>query len=246
MEYRRLYRNLPTGEWHDEFDEAVLPDGRPQSVTLLAEQDGKAVGTARLTVIRHPRYPGLAADCLRLMDFDLDQLIRVAGFDPERAVVGELGRFAIARGGDILFAKRIVLARLGDEAKLRGVDLLVAIMPRFVVQSVAESGIHFRRWEQAHFRRATLEGLRFLIRYHEYFLPTLRKRGLEIDPEALDRAGNLAALQAFVSDCPDGSSLWFTRTEEWVRTAKRLMPPITSSREEASIPKETLCFAMQQ
>jgi hypothetical protein len=227
VEYRRFYRNIPVGEWQDELDEAVLPDGRPQSVILLAEQDGQAVGTGRLTLVRHPECPGLAADCARLMDFDLDQLLRVAGFDPERAVVGEVSRFAIARDGDFLSAKRCVLARLGDEAKYLGIDILLAIMPPFVVRSTAESGFLFRRWEPARCRRETLEDMRVLLRYHDYFLPTLRGRGLEIDPEALERTRNLAALQAFASDCPDGPSLWFMPTEEWVRTAKRLTPSVS-------------------
>jgi hypothetical protein len=227
VEYRRLYRNIPAGEWQDEFDAAVLPDGRPQSVTLLAEQDGEAVGTARLTLIRHPRYPGLTSDCQQLMDFDLDQLLQAAGFDPGRALVGELGKFAITRDGDRLAAKRCVVARVGDEAKYRGIDLILAIMPRFVLQSGAESGVHFRRWEPARCRRATLKDLRVLLRYHEYFLPMLRKRGLEIDPEALEHTRYLAALQAFVSDCPDGPFLWFIGTEEWVRTVKRLPPSFT-------------------
>jgi hypothetical protein len=224
VEYRRFYRNIPAGEWQDELDEAVLPDGRPQSVTLLAEQDGQAVGTGRLTLVRHPRYPGLKADCVWLMDFDLDQLLRVAGFDPERVAVGEVGRFAIARDGDILSAKRCVLARLGDEAEYLGIDVLLAIMPPFIAQSLAESGVHYRRWEPARCRRDTLEVMRVLLRYHDYFLPVLRERGLAIDPEALERTRDLAALQAFASDCPDGPSLWFIRTEEWVRTAKRLTP----------------------
>jgi hypothetical protein len=216
-EYGRLYRNIPTGEWHDEFDEALLPDGRPQSVTLLAEHDGKDIGTARLTLARHPRYPGLTADCDRLMDFDLDQLLRAAGLDPQRAVVGEAGRLAIARDGATLSAKLCVLSRLGGEARILGIDLLLAIAPCWVFQRVAEGfasiGIHFRCWEPARLRRTTLEQIRLLLRYHDYFLPTLRKRGLEIDPEALERAKNLAALQAIASDCPDGTSLWFARTD---------------------------------
>jgi hypothetical protein len=228
VEYHRLYRNIPAGEWQDELDEAVLPDGRPQSVTLLAEQDGEAVGTARLTLIRHPNYAGLRTDCQRLMDFDLDQLLRVAGFDPERVVVGEVSRLAIARDGDSLSAKRCVYARVGDEAKRLGMDIVLAVMPQFVVQSAYEGGIHFVRWQSARCRRATLEDMRVLLRYHDYFLPMLRKRGLEIDPQALERTRNVAALQAFVSDCPDGPFLWFVATEEWVRTAKRLPPSFSS------------------
>jgi hypothetical protein len=56
----------------------------------------------------------------------------------------------------------------------------------------------------------------------------LRKRGLEIDQEALEHSQYLATLQAFVSDCPDGPFPWFIATEEWVRTAKRLPPSFSS------------------
>jgi hypothetical protein len=78
-------------------------------------------------------------------------------------------------------------------------------MPRFVVQSLAESGIHFRRWEPARCRRATLQDMRVLLRYHDYFLPMLRERGLEIDPEALEHTRCLAALQALVPNAPPAS-----------------------------------------
>jgi hypothetical protein len=244
--YRRHYANIPADAFRDELDEAVLPDGRPCSVTLLAEQGGTAVGTARLVLARHPGYPGLTGDCQRLMAFDLDQLIRVAGFDPGHAVVGEVGKLAVARDCDVPSVKRCVYARVGDEASQLGMDVLLAVMPPFVARSGCEGGIHFIRWEQAHLRRATLEDMRFLLRYHDYFLPALGKQGLEIDPERLERAGNFAALEALASDCPDGAFLWFARTEEWVRTVKRLRPsaatpsPTSSPLTEPSGARETL------
>jgi hypothetical protein len=201
-EYGRLYRNIPADEWKDEFDEAVLPDGRPQSLTLLAEQEGKVIGTGRLTLTRHPAYPPLTTDCQRLMDFDLDQLLWVAGFDPQRVVVGEVSRVAIARDANTLLAKQSVLSRLGHEARMLGMDIVLAIMPAWVYQRLAEGfgmgGLHFRRWERAHCRRETLEDIRVLLRYHDYFLPALRERGLEIDPEALERANNLVSRQTSI------------------------------------------------
>jgi hypothetical protein len=130
---------------------------------------------------------------------------------------------------------------VGDEARFLGIDMLLAIMPGFVVKSVAECGVHFQPWASARCRRATLDNLRILLRYHDYFLPMLRKRGLEIDPDALERTQNVANLQALVSDCPDGPSLWFIRTEEWPRTVKRFTPTCGASPGDASESREAPC-----
>jgi hypothetical protein len=136
-------------------------------------------------------------------------------------VVGEVGRLAISRDCDHALVKQCLYARVGDEAALLGMDVLVAIMPPFVARSGRERGIGFVRWERASLRRATLQQVRGLLRYHEYFLPALGRHGLEIDPERLGRATSLAALQALASDCQDGAFLWFVRTQEWVRTVRR-------------------------
>jgi hypothetical protein len=220
-EYHRRYANVPGDEFRDEHDEAVLPDGRPLAVTLLAEQGGQGVGTARLVLARHPAFPGLAADCRRLMEFDLDQLVGLAGFDPGRAVVGEVSRLAIARGCDVGAVKCRLYARVGDEARRLGMDLLLAVMHPAVAQGAQERGIPFLRWEPSRLCRGSLEEMRILLRYHHYFLPALARRGLEIDSERLDRARGVATLRAFASDCPDGPLLWFARTEEWVRKVRR-------------------------
>lgn len=220
-EYARYYANIPSEAFHDELDEAVLPDGRPRSVLILAEQDGWAAGTVRLSVGRNPGWPEITCDSAMLMDFDLDAVVQQVGCDPGRAVIGEVGRYAIGRDGDVTAVKRAVVSSIGDQAALLGINVILAIMSPAVARGVREQGVPFTRWRPARLRRTKLAEVRTLLCYHDYFLPTIRKQGLEIDPSRLDSAANLAALQALIDDCPDGACLWYVRTDDWVKNVKR-------------------------
>lgn len=220
-EYSRHYANVTPEAFRDELDSALLPNGQRQSIVVLAEQDGRPAGTARVSISRHPHYPGLACECHEMMDFDFDALVGEAGFDPKVAVVGETGRLAIGRGGDVSAVKRCVFSQAGDAGSLLGIDVILAMMSPFVARRVCEGGVPFVRWPVAQLRRNHLEEVRTLLCYHDYFLPMIRQHGLEIDPQRLEATANLSALQALIADSPDGTYLWYARTDEWVKNVKR-------------------------
>src|SRR5262249_24457283 len=112
---------------------------------------------------------------------------------------------------------RVTLEGIGRVALAREVPVLIAVMAPFVEATVRALGIHFLRVAGARLRRQHRDELKYLLTYHEYFLPALRKRGLKIDLGRLSQPSSVEALPALVSDCADGPHLYSIRTEDLLR-----------------------------
>jgi hypothetical protein len=210
-EYGRYYRNIPDEEFADKLDRETLPDGSPRALLILVYGPSGPLATARLVIVRHPSVPGLRAECEELTDFDLEREMPHAN-----AIVAEKGKLAVARGENHKAIKRILCEAVGETARRFGVELIVALAPPLVDASLRKVGAIFRRVEGARLRRETAEQLRYLLTYHDYFLPMFGKRGLDVAPERLACYDNTELLRALVADCPDGPSVYTLTTEDYL------------------------------
>jgi hypothetical protein len=109
-----------------------------------------------------------------------------------------------------------MVAPIREEALRRGVAVLIALMPPLVARSVRNVGLDFRRVAEEQLKRQTIEQLRYLITYRDFFLPALRKQGLEADAERLLGEGDVGSLRRLLDTCDDEPHLYWIRTEDFV------------------------------
>jgi hypothetical protein len=211
-QYARHYSNIPADRLTDEFDTALLPDGRRVAQIVAATVDDVVVGTLRLVLSRHPEFPGLQSDVAELMTFDWVEVARLVGVPAEAVVVGELGRFAVGRGPNRM-TKWAMIREGGRLAANRGIHVLLSLMPAVVERAVRQAGFHWRRVAGARLRRDHADLRCVLLRYHDYFLPALRKLGLDVHTDRLATA-SAAALEMMVAGSPDGPALWWNTPAE--------------------------------
>jgi N-acyl-L-homoserine lactone synthetase len=212
-EYSRYYRNVPRDLFTDEFDQAASAE-REKVCHLVAVWDGDTiVGTIRLLLSRHPRHPELRSEVADLMDFDWADLAQAVGVRPEKLVIGEVGKFAVPRCRHTRIAKWLVFIGAGSIALDLGMHAVVAIMSRPVERAVRHAGIFFHRLESAHLRRHDSDLNRLMLRYHDYFLPSLGRMGLDIDADQL-AAADSGTLEMLLAGSADGPVLWWITPAE--------------------------------
>jgi hypothetical protein len=231
-EYRRYYHNVPHDEFRDEFDDLQLPDGNPQARSILTQTNGLVVGTMRLLVVSDVRYPGLQSEIASFMDFDIEQwkldaLAREASHGASHSVA-EIGKLAVARDKDTKPALGTTLAGLGQIAVRLGISVVLAAMVPAVERRLRCVGLKFRHLTEARLRRDSRHQINYLLKYHQYFLPMLKRRLIDIDPIELSESdASCEVLQAFISDCGDGPSLYWMTTEEFVDSTRDYHVPLS-------------------
>lgn len=137
---------------------------------------------------------------------------------------------AIARG-DVPAAMRGTLEGVAQAALAAGLPALVWIMAPFVERRFRALGVCATRVGKARLRRETRDQLAYLLTYHDYFLPALGGRGLDVDPAGLARGGNPDALRALVSDCPDGTDLYCMRSDAFAAGLRQSSTPASGEGE---------------
>lgn len=168
-EYRRYYRRIPDGAFTDELDSASLADGRPRTVSVLVGSADEPLGTARLSIGRHPSTPGLRTECEALTTFDPDTHLPA----PCR-VFAETGKFAVRQGSaDSEAWKSAVCEGVARVALQLGVERIVLLLSPFVGHSLVRCGGRLRPVPGIRLRRDTPPQLRYLLEFSDYFLPTL-------------------------------------------------------------------------
>lgn len=212
-EYARFYRNIPPESFCDEFDSAkCLRDG-PVSQLIAVRKDDAIVGTCRLVHSCRPGSPELRSEIAELMNLCWRDVSETVGVAAESLSVGELGKFAVTPGEDCQQIKWLLLTEIGIVAKEAGMNVVLALMPPLVERAARQVGVTFRRLNAEGLRRDDPDRMRFLLRYHDYFLPTFRKQGIDIDVDQLD-AAHPTALQMLLSGAADGPALWWISPAE--------------------------------
>jgi hypothetical protein len=226
IEYRKYYHNVPSDEFCDEFDDLKLPDGSPQARTVYVRLAEQVVGTIRLVVARDARFPDLRSEMLSFMEFDPNGLrpVEPAGTAPlPPLMIGEIGKLAITRCPSV-DAKAVLgttMAAVGQTASRLGVKIIMAAMVPPVERKLRSVGLNFHRVASARLRRNSRDELEFLLKYHQYFLPMLKRRAIDIDASELTQSeASCAVLQALISDCVDGPGAYWLSTEEFVEQTR--------------------------
>ena len=212
-QYGRHYRNIPSTEFSDEFDTTVSLDGSRISQLFGAYRDGSLVGTCRLVRSINPSSASVKSEVFELFDLRWDHLADIAGISTDELSVCELGKFAVAEGEDSREIKWTLLSSSGKFALDLGIQVVVAIMPPTVERAARHAGVFFNRLNDVKLRRDDNHRKRYLIRYHDYFLPMLRKAGLDIDCEHLECVDPIV-LDMLLSGVSDGPALWWIRSRD--------------------------------
>lgn len=212
-QYGRYYRNIPATNFSDEFDTAVPIDEFRVSHLFGVLRSGSVVGTCRLIHSVAPNSMLLKSEVCELFDLQWSHLADLVGVPVQNLSVGELGRFSIAEGEDSREIKWMLLRTSGKHAMSLGIQVVIAIMPPAVERAARNSGTSFHRLEGVKLRRDDDIRKRYLLRHHDYFLPTFSKSGLDIDRQHLESMDS-TALDKLLSGVSDGPALWWIRAED--------------------------------
>lgn len=208
IEYARYYSNIPPAEFVDEFDDAKFLDGSPTTFLYAVTCGQRMLGTARLLIARSPRHPEARSEIGDLAYVPWQQLATSLDVPAEQLCMGELGKFAVATDDcDCRSVKWMLLTAVGAKAIELGLHGVLALMPPGVERAARHAGAHFEPVPGSYLNRNSLSNKKFLLRYHDYFLPSLRKSGQPVSAEMLDGLLN-EALDLLVTGQPDGPKLW--------------------------------------
>lgn len=177
--YRQHYRNIPQGTYSDELDEALLPDGRPRASSVMALEGNILLGTMRNALLYTSSYTDLDSEVNFLFDLKGQTLPQIMAKHVGRPVtnIGEISRFTIApqyRGKTEIMEK--LFAGSIHQARAWQLDVFIAIGKEWVIRHVNQVGAGFQKITDLPLNRNDPQALRFMIRYHEYFLPNLVKK----------------------------------------------------------------------
>ena len=211
--YGHFYRNIPLESFSDEFDLAITDDGHRASRLLGVFRSDSLVGTSRLVHSVNPTSTQQFSEVRELYDLEWEHLAMVCGIPIRDLSVGELGKFSVLENEDSREIKWMLLSGAGSYAVRCGIQIVIAIMPPAVERAARRAGAYFMQFEGVCLRREGIDRKRYLLRYHDYFLPVFRKSGLEIDTDYLERSAPIV-LDMLLSGAVDGPKLWWIRSED--------------------------------
>ena len=223
VEYSRYYRNIPAESFVDEYDRALTSDGQ-RVAQLVTVWDGELlVGTCRLVLARDQHFAELNSEIETLTTLTWPVVGQCVGIGADALIAMELGKFAVAADCDCRRVKWLLLTEVGRLARERGAHVVIALMPLLVERAARHAGVKFHRLAGCTLRRETSKTNRYLLRYRDYFLPTLAKRqhdsdSIDLDADDLDTldldAADSGVLRKHVSGVPDGPIVWWIRSDE--------------------------------
>lgn len=211
--YGQFYRNIPAENFSDEFDLAVSSDGERISHLLGVSRRDRLVGTCRLVHAVNPTANQHFSEVREIYDLEWEHLARISDIPVQDLSVGELGKFSVVEEANSREIKWMLLSGSGAHALSCGIQIVIAIMPPVVERAARRAGAFFMPLEGVCLRRDSIERKRYLLRYHDYFLPMFRKLGLEIDTNNLERTAPIV-LDMLLSGAEDGPKLWWIRSED--------------------------------
>jgi hypothetical protein len=221
-QYARHYHNIPPGEFRDEFDDARLPDSRRQAHTIAVVQGGTVVATARVLIAARADLPVLPSELRDLVTVGasgpawLGHLRRPPA--PSCVAVGELSKLTGSRGTLVERSAWLLAAMAGtaEMACREGIVRLVVLMSPTVVRRVWALGVPFERVAGVGLNRDSIDTLRTLVRYADYFLPALAANP-EVSQPGFADAAHEAALRQLTTGCEDGAHLYTITVADYVR-----------------------------
>ena len=215
-EYSRYYENIPKEQFTDEFDR---PSDGPRRVSyvIAVYEDEQLVGTVRLLITRHPEHPNLPSEVMELMDVNWATVGGLVDCSANELLAGELGKFAVRDCRNKVQAKWTTVTAAGHLAAELGLHTLLVIMPRGVEHVMRRVGIRFQCIENVPLLRNSANRNRFLLKYHDYFLPDISRMRLKIDASRLKDAES-QSLEMLAAGSKDGPSLWWITPEKLLKS----------------------------
>ncbi len=205
--YGRHYGNIPIDSFVDEFDR-FDEHGQRRSHLLGAWSEKELLGTCRLIHYVLSEFKPDQSEIANLFDIDWQCLADIVGVPKQSMHVAEIGKFAIASCTEAIHVKKGLLRNVGFQAISMGADIVLAVMTPQVERTAARrAGAIFHR-TTAQIRRDQTDVKKLMLKHHDYFLPGLRKYGLDPAMDEVETASD-TALDMVIYGLKDGPSLWW-------------------------------------
>lgn len=205
--YGRHYGNIPRDSFVDEFD-LFDEHGQRRSLLLGAWSDEQLLGTCRIIHYGLNESEPEQSEIANLFDIDWQSLSERVGVPKQSLQVAEISKFAIANCNEAIQVKKGLLRSVGYQAISMDADIVLAVMTPQVERTAARrTGANFHR-TTAQIRRDQTDVKKLMLKHHDYFLPGLRRYGLDPAIDEVETASD-TALDMLIYGLKDGPSLWW-------------------------------------